>query len=74
MFKVATVKGKDILSIGSIFFALKVAPKRIDYNIKSHYIEKPPKLNYPSMLSLRSLNFYAAYSTSTLSAECLLRY
>ena len=49
MFKGATVKGKNILSIGSMFFPLKVAPKRIDNNIKCHYIEGQPKLNYPNM-------------------------
>ena len=34
--KGATIKGKNMLPIGSIFFPLKIAPMRIDDNIKGH--------------------------------------
>ena len=39
--KVATIQGKNMLPIGSIFFPLKVAPMRMDNNFA-----KLPKLNY----------------------------
>ena len=36
--KGATIKGKNMLPIGSRFFPLKVAPMRIDTNFKGHSI------------------------------------
>ena len=45
MLKGATIKGKNMLHIGSIFFPLKVVPMRIENSFKEHKIEKPPKLN-----------------------------
>ena len=47
--KGATIKGKNMLPIGSIFFPFKVVPMRINNNFKGHYIEKLEKLNYPNM-------------------------
>ena len=47
--KAATIKRKDILPIGSIFFLLKVAPMRIESNFKMYQIEKLPKLIYANM-------------------------
>ena len=47
--KWATIKGKNMLPIGSIFFSLKVAPMRINNNFKEYKIEKPPKLKYAYM-------------------------
>ena len=44
-FKRATVIGKNMLPLGSIFFPLRVAPMRKDF-FKGHQIEKLPKLNY----------------------------
>ena len=43
--KGATIKGKNLLPVGSIFFPLKVAPTQIGNNFKGHLIEKLPKLN-----------------------------
>ena len=40
---------KNMCPIGSIVFTLKVAPKRIDNNLKGHYIEKLSKLNCANM-------------------------
>ena len=57
--KGATIKGKHMLPMGSIFFPLKAAPMRIDNTFKRHYIEKPPKFNYSNMPVLRSPNFDA---------------
>ena len=34
--KGATIKGKNMLPIGSIFFHLKVAPMRIEKSFKGH--------------------------------------
>ena len=34
--KEATIKVKNMLPIGSLFFSLKVAPMRIDNNFKEH--------------------------------------
>ena len=34
--KGATIKGKNMLRIGSIFFPLKVAPMRIENNFKGY--------------------------------------
>ena len=50
--KGATIKVKNMLPTGSIFFPLKVAPMRIDDNFKGHLIEKPPKLKYTIYVSL----------------------
>ena len=47
--KGATIKAKNMLPIGSIFFPLRVAPTRIENNFKRHYLEKPTKLNYANM-------------------------
>ena len=47
--KGATIKGKNMLPIGSISFPLRVAPMRIENNFKGHKIEKLPKLNYANM-------------------------
>ena len=58
--KVATIKGKNMLPIGSIFFPLKVAPMehilsfkvapmRIDDNFNGNLIVKPPKLKDTNM-------------------------
>ena len=47
--KGATIKGKNMLPLGRIFFHLKVAPMRKENNFKGHLIEKPPKLNYANM-------------------------
>ena len=44
--KGATIKGKNMLPIRSIFFPFKVAPMRIENNFNRHYIEKLPILNY----------------------------
>ena len=43
-FKRASIKRKNMLPIGSIFFPLKVDPMRIDNNYIGHWIEKPPNL------------------------------
>ena len=40
-----TIKGKNMLPIGSIFFPLRVALMRIETHFKGHQIEKLPKLN-----------------------------
>ena len=32
-----------------VFFPSRVAPIRIEINIKGHYIEKPPKLNHANI-------------------------
>ena len=34
--KEATIKGKNMLAVGSIFFPLKVAPMRIENKSKGH--------------------------------------
>ena len=52
--KGATIKGKNMLPIGSIFmgnifFPLKAAPMRKENNFKGHLIEKTPKSNYANM-------------------------
>ena len=44
-----TVKGKNMLHIGRIFFPLKVAPMRIENIFKGHQVENPPKLNHANM-------------------------
>ena len=36
--KSATIKGRNMLLIGSIFFPLRVAPMRIESNFKGYYI------------------------------------
>ena len=47
--KGATVKQKNMLPIGSIFFSLKVAAIRKEKKFKGHKIEIPPKLKYANM-------------------------
>ena len=47
--KVATIKGKNMRPVGSIFFPLKVAPMRKENNFKGNCIEKQPKLKYTNM-------------------------
>ena len=47
--KRATIKGKTMLAIGSIFFSLRVIPMRIENIFKGHLIEKPPKLNHANI-------------------------
>ena len=37
--KGATIKEKNMLPIGSIFFTLRVAPMRIENNFKEHSVE-----------------------------------
>ena len=36
MLKGATIKGKDMLHVGSIFFPLRVVPMRIENDLKEH--------------------------------------
>ena len=58
--KGVTIKGKNMLcmlSIGSIFFSLRVAPMRIENNFKMHEIEKAPKLNYVNISSCKITKF-----------------
>ena len=52
-FKSATIKGNNMLPIGSIFFPLIVAPMRIENNFKGPSKEKPPKLNKPICQSFK---------------------
>ena len=47
--KGATIKEKNMLPMGSIFFSLKIDPMMIDNNFKGYKIEGPPKLNYANM-------------------------
>ena len=44
--KGATIKGENMLPIGSIFFPSIVDPIRIENNFKGHSIYKLQKLNY----------------------------
>ena len=44
--KDTTIKGKNMLLIGSIFFPLKVVPVRIDNNFEGHLIGKTAKKNF----------------------------
>ena len=46
----ATIKGKNMLPIGSIFFPFKVAPIRIDDDFKGHSFKKLSQLNYTIIL------------------------
>ena len=57
--KDTTIKGKNMLPIGSIFFPLKVVPVRIDNNFKGHLIEKNAKIKlcqYASLLKLTNFD------------------
>ena len=45
--KYATIKGKNMLSCGDIFFDLKEATMII--TLKGHLIERPPKLSCAKM-------------------------
>ena len=47
--KGATVKGKNMLPIGSILYPLKVAPMRVEAIFFCITFMKPPKLNYTNM-------------------------
>ena len=55
VFKGATIEGKNMLPIGSIFFPLRVAPVRIENNFKGPSIEKLPKIKLCRYLSLLKL-------------------
>ena len=65
--KGATIIGKNMLPIGSIFFPLKVTPMRIEITLNC----EAPKFSYTNVHLLKSSDFLGAYTRFPQALEIM---